>query len=117
MLQKPYHLKHLLSVTFALIFLTLTSCSSDKLEGPIHLSDAKPLTVLISIDGFKPEYLQRNASPNLNQLADNGALAKGLISTFPSVTFPNHYSIVTGLYPDHHGIVNNTMYDPQINEV
>ena len=117
MLQKSYHLKHLLSATFALIFLTLTSCSSDKLEGPIHQSDAKPLTVLISIDGFKPEYLQRNASPNLNQLAENGAIAKGLISTFPSVTFPNHYSIVTGLYPDHHGIVNNTMYDPQINEV
>jgi predicted AlkP superfamily pyrophosphatase or phosphodiesterase len=117
MIQISRYSKFLLSLIFALIFLNLTSCSSDKLEAPIIQSEAKPLTVLISLDGFKPEYLNRNSSPNLNQLAENGAIAKGLISTFPSVTFPNHYSIVTGLYPDHHGIVNNTMFDSQIKEV
>jgi predicted AlkP superfamily pyrophosphatase or phosphodiesterase len=74
----------------------------------------KPLTILISIDGFKPEYLNRGHSKTLLQLGEQGLLAKGLQSTFPSITFPNHYSIVTGLHADHHGIVNNTMYDPQI---
>lgn len=79
--------------------------------------DVKPLVILISIDGFKPEYLERNVSPTLKQLVSKGALAQGLISTFPSLTFPNHYSIVTGLYADHHGIVNNTMKDPSISQI
>jgi len=74
----------------------------------------KPLTILVSIDGFKPEYLNRGHSKTLSQLAEKGIIAKGLQPTFPSITFPNHYSIVTGLHADHHGIVNNTMYDPQI---
>lgn len=75
---------------------------------------AKPLVVLVSIDGFRPDYLRRGNSPTLDGLADGGASAKGLISVFPSVTFPNHYSIVTGLFPDHHGIVNNTMFDSSV---
>ena len=73
---------------------------------------AKPLVVLVSIDGFRPDYLKRGNSPTLDGLVDSGASAKALISAFPSVTFPNHYSMVTGLFPDHHGIVNNTMTDP-----
>ena len=75
---------------------------------------AKPLVVLISIDGFRPDYLKRGNSPTLDGLVDGGASAKGLISAFPSVTFPNHYSMVTGLFPDHHGIVNNVMFDPTV---
>jgi predicted AlkP superfamily pyrophosphatase or phosphodiesterase len=66
---------------------------------------AKPLVVLVSIDGFRPDYLRRGNSPTLDGLAERGASAKGLIPAFPSVTFPNHYSIVTGLFPDRHGIV------------
>jgi predicted AlkP superfamily pyrophosphatase or phosphodiesterase len=75
---------------------------------------AKPLVVLVSIDGFRPDYLRRGNSPTLDGLAERGAFAKGLVPAFPSVTFPNHYSIVTGLFPDHHGIVNNTMFDPTV---
>lgn len=74
----------------------------------------KPLTILISIDGFKPEYLSRGITPNLSKLAKEGAFAKGLLSVTPTVTFPNHVSIVTGEYPDKHGIVNNVMSDPTI---
>jgi ectonucleotide pyrophosphatase/phosphodiesterase family member 5 len=73
---------------------------------------AKPLVVLVSIDGFRADYLKRGNSPTLDGLIDSGASAKALISAFPSVTFPNHYSMVTGLFPDHHGIVNNVMFDP-----
>jgi ectonucleotide pyrophosphatase/phosphodiesterase family protein 5 len=75
---------------------------------------AKPLVVLVSIDGFRPDYLRRGNSPTLDGLAERGASAKGLIPAFPSVTFPNHYSIVKGLFPDRHGIVNNTMFDPAV---
>jgi ectonucleotide pyrophosphatase/phosphodiesterase family member 5 len=71
---------------------------------------------MISIDGFKPEYLDELNTPTLLNLAKEGAVAKGMLPVFPSQTFPNHYSMVTGLYPDHHGIVNNTMIDPKIPE-
>jgi hypothetical protein len=74
----------------------------------------KPLTVLISIDGFKPEYLKRGLTSNLSQLAQLGVVAEGMFPVFPSVTFPNHISLVTGVDPDQHGIVNNVMKDPTI---
>lgn len=68
--------------------------------------------VLVSIDGFRPDYLERGATPTLNALAADGVRAKAMKPAFPSLTFPNHYTLVTGLYPDHHGIVNNRMTDP-----
>jgi predicted AlkP superfamily pyrophosphatase or phosphodiesterase len=70
--------------------------------------------LLISIDGFRAEYLERGLSPTLTMLAKDGVRATGMQPSFPSLTFPNHYSIVTGLRPDHHGIVNNTMMDPEL---
>jgi len=76
--------------------------------------EVKPLLVLISIDGFKPAYLSRGLTPTLNRLAAQGSISSGLIPPFPSLTFPSHYSVVTGMTPDHHGIVNNTMHDPLI---
>ena len=80
----------------------------------IAVSGGKPLVVLISIDGFRADYLHRGNSPTLDALAKNGTSTRGLVPSFPSVTFPNHYSMATGLFPDHHGIVNNTMSDPTI---
>ncbi len=73
---------------------------------------AADLVILISIDGFRADYLERGLTPTLARFAENGVRAKAMEPAFPSVTFPNHYSIVTGLVPDHHGIVNNTMRDP-----
>ncbi|WP_114395908.1 ectonucleotide pyrophosphatase/phosphodiesterase [Oleisolibacter albus] len=70
--------------------------------------------ILISIDGFRPDYLTRGVTPALNALAADGALAEGMRPSFPSKTFPNHYTLVTGLRPDHHGIVNNSMEDAAI---
>lgn len=72
--------------------------------------------VLISIDGFRPDYLDRGATPTLNALAADGVRATAMKPAFPSLTFPNHYTLVTGLYPDHHGIVNNRMTDPASGE-
>lgn len=69
--------------------------------------------LLISIDGYRADYLARGLSPTLQMLASSGVhAADGMQPSFPSLTFPNHYTIVTGLRPDHHGIVNNTMTDP-----
>jgi len=74
---------------------------------------AAPILILISFDGFRWDYPDRGETPNLNALAARGVRARGLIPAFPSVTFPNHYTIVTGLYPAHHGIVANDMVDPR----
>jgi predicted AlkP superfamily pyrophosphatase or phosphodiesterase len=70
--------------------------------------------LLISIDGFRPDYLERGLTPTLVQLAREGVRAESMQPAFPSLTFPNHYTLVTGLTPDHHGIVSNTMVDPEI---
>jgi ectonucleotide pyrophosphatase/phosphodiesterase family protein 5 len=76
-------------------------------------SPESPL-ILVSIDGFRSDYLARGITPNLSALAAAGVHATRMIPSFPSVTFPNHYTLVTGRYPDHHGIVNNTFEDAHI---
>ncbi len=72
-----------------------------------------PLTILVSIDGFRPDYLERRSTPTLSALAESGARA-AMRPSFPSVTFPNHYTLVTGLHPDRHGIVGNAFVDPAL---
>lgn len=69
------------------------------------------LVLLVSIDAFRADYLQRGVTPNLALIAREGVRADWMNPSYPSLTFPNHYSIVTGLRPDHHGIVHNTMRD------
>ena len=80
-------------------------------------SPQKPLVLLIGIDGFKPSYLTLGVTPRLKSLVQTGVLAKGSISAFPSLTFPNFVTLVTGLTPDHHGVVNNTMTDPTTDQL
>lgn len=78
---------------------------------------AKPYVILISADGFRYDYMEKFNVKNLLQLAKNGVWAKnGMHPSYPSITFPNHYSLVTGLYPSHHGLVDNIFYDPERNE-
>jgi predicted AlkP superfamily pyrophosphatase or phosphodiesterase len=76
----------------------------------------RPTVILVSIDGFRPDYLERGETPVLSRLAAEGASGP-MQPSFPSKTFPNHYTLVTGLRPDHHGIVNNNMVDPLIPDV
>jgi predicted AlkP superfamily pyrophosphatase or phosphodiesterase len=71
-----------------------------------------PILILISFDGWRWDYIHRADVPNLKALAARGVRAERLVPSFPTVTFPNHYTIVTGLYPDHHGIVSNTIVEP-----
>jgi predicted AlkP superfamily pyrophosphatase or phosphodiesterase len=76
-------------------------------------TDLRPTVILISLDGWRWDYHMKAAAPNLRRLIQRGVRAEGLIPSFPSKTFPNHYTLVTGLYPGHHGIVANSMRDPQ----
>ena len=75
-----------------------------------------PILILVSFDGWRWDYIDRFPTTNLKALASRGVRATALTSSFPSLTFPNHYTIVTGLYPAHHGIVANVMTDPSIAE-
>lgn len=76
-----------------------------------QIKDLKPTVILISLDGFRYDYLDKFNPPTLNQLAKNGVRAKWMIPSFPTKTFPNHYTVATGLYPAHHGIVENNVWD------
>lgn len=76
----------------------------------------KPYVLLISLDGFRYDYAERFEAKNLLALGRRGVAAKALLPAFPSTTFPNHYTIVTGLYPAHHGIVENSFWDPALQQ-
>src|SRR5262249_2973472 len=85
-------------------------------NAPQQLS--KPYVILVSLDGFRYDYPKRYHADHLLALAAQGASApEGMIPAFPSQTSPNHYTIITGLYPEHHGIVANSFYDPARKEV
>jgi len=69
--------------------------------------------VLVSLDGFRWDYATKVGAPNLLSLGKQGVWApEGMLPSYPSLTFPNHFTIVTGLYPEHHGLVANSFYDP-----
>jgi predicted AlkP superfamily pyrophosphatase or phosphodiesterase len=74
----------------------------------------EPTLLLVSIDGFRHDYLGRYPAPTLEWIAAEGVRAERLVPSYPSVTFPNHYTLVTGLRPEHHGIVANRFYDPDL---
>lgn len=93
-----------------LVLLAATACAT---PNPRPRAD---LLVLVSIDGFRWDYLQQYDAPTLRALAAGGVHAARLTPAFPSKTFPNHYTLVTGLYPAHHGIVGNWFYDPASGE-
>lgn len=71
-----------------------------------------PYIILVSFDGFRSDYINKIDLPNFREFIKNGSSSDALIPCFPSLTFPNQYSIVTGLYPKNHGIVSNIFYDP-----
>ena len=71
----------------------------------------KPYVILISADGFRADFTELYNAHFLKSLSDKGVRAQFMTPSFPSLTFPNHYSIVTGMYPSHHGLVDNTYYD------
>lgn len=100
---------HRLFCTAAIVFAAFLYTLPVTAQRPI--GDLKPTVILISLDGFRYDYLDKYTPPMLNALAKKGVRAKWMIPSFPTKTFPNHYTIVTGLYPQNHGIVENNVYD------
>ncbi len=90
-----------------LFFLALTAS--------LYAQSPRPTVLLISIDGFRYDYFGKTPTPNLDSIINRGVRARYMIPSFPTKTFPNHYTIVTGLYPSHHGIVANNMWDDTLN--
>lgn len=75
-----------------------------------------PTTILISLDGFRADFLNRGITPRLNAFIAEGVSPVYMRPSFPSVTFPNHHTISTGLYPESHGVVGNTFWDEELQE-
>ena len=75
-----------------------------------------PTTILISLDGFRADFLNREITPALNAFIASGVSPRYMLPSFPSVTFPNHFTLVTGLYPESHGVVGNQFWDPILQE-
>jgi predicted AlkP superfamily pyrophosphatase or phosphodiesterase len=100
-----------LSMVLCFVFICLDLSASPAKQHPANS------LILISIDGFARDYLQRYKAPTLHRLAQNGVTALAMQPSFPTKTFPNHYSIATGLYPAHHGIVENNIYDADFDAV
>ncbi|WEW58615.1 hypothetical protein PRK78_004083 [Emydomyces testavorans] len=76
----------------------------------------RPTTIVVSLDGFRADFLTRGLTPTLNQFIAQGISPPYMLPSFPSVTFPNHFTLVTGLYPESHGVVGNTFWDPKLRE-
>lgn len=100
-----YLFRALILLSFPLVCI-LTSISGQDINNQT--------TVIISLDGFRWDYPDKSSTPNLDRIAKSGVKAVSLIPSFPSKTFPNHYTIATGLVPDHHGLVNNSFFNPVI---
>lgn len=111
----PFRLLLCSVVAFSAGCATQPPAPSSTTAAPAAKSAPTPL-LLISIDGYRADYIGRGLSPTLSTLAKGGVTAESMQPSFPSLTFPNHYTIVTGLRPDHHGMVNNTMFDPVLGE-
>ncbi|WP_339866988.1 ectonucleotide pyrophosphatase/phosphodiesterase [Pseudohongiella nitratireducens] len=82
------------------------------LTTPFAVYAEKPLTLLVGVDGFRWDILDRYELPNLERLAREGVRVKHLQPVMPSKTFPNFYAIATGLYPENNGVLGNAGFDP-----
>ncbi|HSU95411.1 MAG TPA: ectonucleotide pyrophosphatase/phosphodiesterase [Gemmatimonadaceae bacterium] len=99
-----------------LALLLATACArATPHPAPAPVPQARSRTVIVlGFDGFARRYLDTDSAPALHAFARGGVTtARGMVPSFPTVTFPNFYALATGLYPDHSGIVNNRFYDPE----
>lgn len=101
------------SAHFVLIFIL---CGFVTCSGSAVTNNSSPKLLLVSFDGFRADYLNRFPLPRLKELISDGVLVEHVTNVFITKTFPNHYSIVTGLFAESHGIVANSMFDPTANK-
>ncbi len=108
-------LRHFLLLLFVMAFTTCTRAQELKTNRPDQL--AKPYVVLISLDGFRWDYVERFQPPHLKAFIEEGVAGDAMIPCYPSKTFPNHYSIATGMRPMQHRLVGNSFYDAKKGKV
>ncbi len=96
-----------------LLLFGLSACAGHGMGAAQMAPSAAAPVILISVDGFRSDYLDRGITPHMSALAERGVLAD-MRAAFPTKTFPNHYTLVTGLRPDRHGLVDNVMQDPDL---
>jgi len=99
------------------VFILLTSCTGKKTTEEADTGTLDSYVIVVSFDGFRWDYQDLYETPNFDMLEVSGVKARHLISSFPTKTFPNHYTLATGLYPDHHGIINNSFYASELGGV
>lgn len=109
-------MKNLISFLSFLLFIGIqgqVDTAQIKVSNRVNSEEArnKPYVILISADGFRYDYLKKYNAQNLQNFEKNGVAAKAMIPSFPTLTFPNHWTMVTGLYPAHHGLIDNSFYD------
>ena len=99
-------------ISFILLSVACNKDSSENNDNPdVPQSQNDQYVIILSLDGFRYDYTDKAATPNFDKIESMGVKSR-IKSSFPTKTFPNHYTIATGLYPDHHGIVNNSFFDP-----
>ncbi|GJM59553.1 ectonucleotide pyrophosphatase/phosphodiesterase [Persicobacter diffluens] len=100
-----------------IFFLTgMVFCSCGKKMQPSTEEAYHPL-ILISLDGYRFDYTEKYAPPHLAQFSKEGVKAKSMIPSYPSKTFPNHWAVITGMYPGHNGLIHNVFYSPEYDAV
>jgi len=112
----------LIRLASLVLLLSLSACAAtpSRSDSPApaatsaSVSSGPAIVLLVSIDGLRADALGRGDTPHLDQLAANGVHARWMRPSYPVLTFPNHYTLVTGLRPDHHGIVHNSMRDAEL---
>ena len=118
-MKKLKHIQLIALLAFSFIFQLVAAQDTTQqiTPGRFNSSDAqkKPYVILISIDGLRSDFVEKYHAKSLQAYGKSGIIADYMTSVFPSLTFPNHYSIVTGLYPAHHGLVDNTFFDEKAN--
>lgn len=104
-------MKKLFAIVACLMCALLAACTTLPDATPSGAPGSNAPLVLISLDALRADYLDRGLTPNLKAMAQGGVSAT-MHPSFPTLTFPNHYTLVTGKVPDHHGMIANNMYDP-----
>lgn len=101
-------MKKYFEIVLLIIVIGFVSVAKTQQEKPT------PYVIMVSFDGFRHDYVEKFDAPNFKAFIKDGVAAEAMIPAYPSKTFPNHYSLVTGLYPDNHGLVDNTFYDKEL---
>lgn len=110
-------MKRIFLLAAALLLISINNYAQDTAQLMVEgrknsaTQQTRPYVIMISIDGFRYDYAEKYNASQLLQLSGAGVRATAMQPSFPSLTFPNHYSLATGLYPAHHGLVDNLFYD------